>query len=432
MKRERIWIGAPWVWEGGRWRKERWLLLERGKILKIASPGTFQSPRARTSGADHFWFKKGALLPALVNAHAHLELGALCNKLPAGLPMPLWASALKREVALWGEEAEAIRAAAVREGAQSLLADGVGTLLDIGNSDASSSANRSSELGGLRLLFRQELIGWKGVSKQLSDRKKELHKRAGKWDFDRAQPDADGLSVHAPHSTHPNLIAAVAQDEALHRKLFTIHLAEGVEEGEFLTTGGGLWKEWFQQERIPAEIGGPWRDGWELLSKKIPRGTRTLLVHGNLLGERSLREIALNNVSIVHCPLSHHFFGHIDPPLRTWVRLGIPIALGSDSLASSPTLSLWENMRLLKKRGDFSDNTILRWATEGGAAALGLSGITGRLQQGYSADLQLVEWGGEGAPSLLEKPHRVLATFVAGQLCYTASSERSLRSFYDF
>jgi cytosine/adenosine deaminase-related metal-dependent hydrolase len=89
-------------------------------------------------------------------------------------------------------------------------------------------------------------------------------------------------------------------------------------------------------------------------------------------------------------------------------------------------------MRLLKKREDFSDNTILRWATEGGAAALGLSGITGRLQQGYSADLQLVEWRGEGAPSLLEKPHRVLATFVAGQLCYAAPSERSLRSFYDF
>lgn len=72
------------------------------------------------------------------------------------------------------------------------------------------------------------------------------------------------------------------------------------------------------------------------------------------------------------------------------VRQKIPLCLGTDSLASAPTLSLWREMSVLHQdHPDLDPGRILSWATEGGARALGLA--AGRLQAGLWADWIAVE-----------------------------------------
>lgn len=64
--------------------------------------------------------------------------------------------------------------------------------------------------------------------------------------------------------------------------------------------------------------------------------------------------------------------------------------MGTDSLASAPTLSLWREMSVLHQdHPDLDPGRILSWATEGGARALGLA--AGRLQAGLWADWIAVE-----------------------------------------
>jgi len=68
---------------------------------------------------------------------------------------------------------------------------------------------------------------------------------------------------------------------------------------------------------------------------------------------------------------------------------GIPVGLGTDSLASAPTLDLWDEMRaaLEVHAGRLAPVEVLEMATLGGARALGLADQVGSLEVGKRADL---------------------------------------------
>ncbi len=81
---------------------------------------------------------------------------------------------------------------------------------------------------------------------------------------------------------------------------------------------------------------------------------------------------------VAHCPRSHAYFDHAPFALEKLRALGFNIALGTDSLASNPDLSLFAEMRhLQKQKPALSALEILAMATLNGAAALGQAGTLG-------------------------------------------------------
>jgi 5-methylthioadenosine/S-adenosylhomocysteine deaminase len=76
-------------------------------------------------------------------------------------------------------------------------------------------------------------------------------------------------------------------------------------------------------------------------------------------------------------------------PVPDFLRHGIAVGLGTDSLASVPTLDLWDEMRacLAAHRGRVAPADVLAMATLGGARALGLAGQVGSVEVGKRADL---------------------------------------------
>ena len=91
---------------------------------------------------------------------------------------------------------------------------------------------------------------------------------------------------------------------------------------------------------------------------------------------------------------------------------GIVVGLGTDGVASSNDLDLFVAMRLaaLVHKAHLRDATVmpaaavLRAATAGGAAALGLGTVTGSLEVGKSADMVLLD---ADSPSLSPAPDPV-------------------------
>jgi 5-methylthioadenosine/S-adenosylhomocysteine deaminase len=77
-------------------------------------------------------------------------------------------------------------------------------------------------------------------------------------------------------------------------------------------------------------------------------------------------------------------------PLAGFLRAHIPVGLGTDSLASVPTLNLWDEMRYalrIHRTSGITAEDILRIATIGGAKALGMDKELGSLEPGKRADL---------------------------------------------
>jgi cytosine/adenosine deaminase-related metal-dependent hydrolase len=96
----------------------------------------------------------------------------------------------------------------------------------------------------------------------------------------------------------------------------------------------------------------------------------------------------LANGSVIYCPRTHAAFGHPPHPFREFLKRGVRVALGTDSLASNPNLDLFAEARFLHQcHPDVTGATLLRMATLSGAEALGWADETGSLDTGKSADL---------------------------------------------
>jgi cytosine/adenosine deaminase-related metal-dependent hydrolase len=125
-----------------------------------------------------------------------------------------------------------------------------------------------------------------------------------------------------------------------------------------------------------------------------------------------------------------------EPPIADYLAEDSPFAIGTDSLASSPSLDLLEEAAALRdlartqgyQAADL-DRRIVEAATLGGAAAMGLTDV-GRLEEGARADLAVfalpdgmaLRGMTDAYSALLDaaaaKSHRCVATVLGGTIVH--------------
>jgi cytosine/adenosine deaminase-related metal-dependent hydrolase len=74
-------------------------------------------------------------------------------------------------------------------------------------------------------------------------------------------------------------------------------------------------------------------------------GQEWIVAHMNDLDESDFALLAENPLHVVHCPASHRYFGHQPFPMDRLRTIGVNVSLGTDSLASTDSLSLFDEMR---------------------------------------------------------------------------------------
>ena len=142
---------------------------------------------------------------------------------------------------------------------------------------------------------------------------------------------------------------------------------------------------------------------------------RTVLAHGNLLGDEDMDRIRARGSGVAHCPLSNVYFSNAVFPLRKALAKGVRVGLGTD-IAGGPSASLLDNARfavtasrMLEEGVDPAQTpdirsrpgaridfrTALHLATAGGADVLDLP--VGRFESGRRFDAILVDPGVPGS-----------------------------------
>lgn len=403
-------------------------LLEDGALL-IAGDTIIALGRRRELAAAHpratvVDLGESVLLPPLVNAHTHLELS----------DFPAWAAAqgdaaepadfiawIERLVRVRrGVDAEQRRASLAAGLARSLTC-GTGAVGDILTSFDAASAYAATPLAGV--VFT-EVLGHdpQSVAQRLSDCLALVRRPP-------APRLAWGLSPHAPYSLNAGTLAlalAFAREQGLPTAM---HWAESAEEAVFLSDGGGP----VAARLYPAA-------GWsvpESASARVstPPAGGGLLIHGAQLTVAQLPAIAAGGHHLVLCPRSNSRFGPARAPVAACRRAGVPLALGTDSLASSPSLSLWGELSFARQwfAGALDPQEWLKIATYGGAAALGLERRLGPLRPGGDASFQAVALpAGASAATLAEalcaggEELAVRALWLAGENVLPASRAASI------
>src|SRR4030095_1768624 len=124
-----------------------------------------------------------------------------------------------------------------------------------------------------------------------------------------------------------------------------------------------------------------------------------ILVHMNELtdGDFALLESLPRTAkpTIVHCPSSHRYFDHARFAWDRLQQIGVNLCVGTDSLASSDSLSLLGELRLLRKyEPQLSAEELLQCVTRRPARALRREAALGVLKAGALADLIAVPVSG--------------------------------------
>ena len=320
-----------------------------------------------------------AILPALVNAHCHLELSGLRGAVPPAPSLPGWVGRLLgRRGEAGPPDAEAMRRAVAEA-----RASGTGLFGDVGNTVAAAPV--LADAGMPARLFREVLaFPGRGACAAVDAAAADLGSVAA------AGRVRVGLAAHAPYSVGPAAFAAL---DAAARERFpgprSIHLAESQEEIEFLRTGRGPWRDLL--ERL-----GRWDPAWtppgcgpvEYLDRLEWLREGLVAVHGVQLTDAELRKLAERGVSLVTCPRSNAWTGVGHPPIERFLRSGVRLAVGTDSLASAPDLDLFGELALMRRLAPSAPaRRLLACATLHGAEALGFDDELGAIAPGRRADL---------------------------------------------
>jgi cytosine/adenosine deaminase-related metal-dependent hydrolase len=202
-----------------------------------------------------------------------------------------------------------------------------------------------------------------------------------------------GLAPHAPYSVHPQLLRQVVRLAQAAQCPLAFHLAESREELELLATGRGPFREMLRKLGVWEEQLFPGQRRPLDYLRELAAAPRTLVIHGNYLRGDEIRFLAqrADRMSLVYCPRTHAFFRHAPYPLAKLLDRGVAMALGTDSRASSPDLSILAEMRFLARQyPEIARPTILRLGTLGGAQALGVDRSVGTLEPGKLAHLAIV------------------------------------------
>src|SRR5882724_10428450 len=336
------------------------------------------------------------LLPGLINAHCHLDYTCLRGKIPPQKSFTDWIRVINAEKS---ELSPKDYVASINDGFEEAKRFGTTAIANL----TAFPELVSQVQPPIRTWWFAELIDIRAPERtnELVDSAIEALKQTPRW----------GLAPHALFTASKDLFRRCEEIAQREHILLTTHLAESREEVEMFRAASGPLYEFIKSIGRPMDDCGnetPLGLFLDLIgsghSPNRPRAIEVnrpylswIVAHLNELTESDFEMLERSNSKfhVVHCPRSHNYFGHSPFAFDRLRSFGFNICLGTDSLASNESLSLFAEMRAFQKNFPrVSPEEILKLATVNPACALRQEKELGKICRGTYADLLAVPSNG--------------------------------------
>ncbi len=362
--------------------------IKDGKIAKIE--------KSIEADADYTVHANRKLaLPSFANMHTHVPM-SLLRGIGADLPLMDWLQKV-----IWPLEGEFVSPEFVRAGTELGVLEMIrsGTTLFMDMYFFEEEVGEVAKSAGIRAGLGFGILDF---PTKVANTPEEYIRRAREFAQSLKNEELvfPVICPHAPYTCSPDTLRRAKEladelDIYLH-----IHVSE--------TRG--------EVEKIKEEYGKtPVRhlESIGFLSDKV------LCAHMVWLDDEEMEIVKERNVKIAHCPESNLKLASGIAPIPEYVRRGIKVSLGTDGPASNDNLDMLEELSTMAKlhKGANLDakamdaGTALKIATENGFSSVGIK--AGRIEEGYEADLILVE---------TENPHLQPLYDPIAQVVYSARS----------
>ena len=362
------------------------VLVRGGRIAAVGDAEELARALEAPGEAERRHFDGCILTPGLVNAHTHLGLTAMC-KLLEPEPFTEWMPRLVKSMRTW-EPADYAASAIV--GARQCLEAGVTVVGDIVYDAATIDAVAELGLGGT---FFFEVLGIEPA---------DLPARLDELGFSAGGPPEQprlrlSISPHAVYSSTARLITEAVAFARRQRVPFAMHLAESPAEIELVREGTGPL-------RAVADRVAPGFEAHPGMSPVAYLDSLGVLpgitaIHLSQAVHSDIARLAATARGVVTCPRSNEWLSTGQAPVAQMLEAGLPVGVGTDSLASNSDLDLMREIRTLRTRTPHaSSHSLVAMATAHGALALGLEARFGVLEPGMQADVVALRVEGMSDP----------------------------------
>ena len=282
------------------------LIIENGNILEISSEALNPNTNNVLDISDHL------LMPGFVNAHCHLGLTALANKLSSENNFSKWIHDLILLNSVLSYE-ERIRG--ILLGANEMKSSGVTGLADY---VADPALLESIYELGFRCVLFLETIGFQESRAEILAHEVEAILKSHKSNLPL------GIAPHSPYSVSAKLLRRLYELSQKYGCLLSTHLAETEEETQFIEKGEGPLLELLKNRQA-------FDENWKPPAKSPARYLESLSINNDMVAVHC--NFIDNDIDFikaaVFCPKSTQWFGRrITIPVKKMLDANIPVALG--------------------------------------------------------------------------------------------------------
>jgi len=356
-------------------------------VLAVSDDGTIEGIFERNElNEAHYEIRhyKGILCPGFINTHCHLELSWSKGLISSGegLDQFIWQLEKFRNSvsAIYSQKA-------IEKAAYNMAASGIVATADVANGDHSLAFKRKKK--SYFHTFIEVFGSHPAKANEIFNKAVAL-----KQEFESAGTgNTVSISPHATYSVSEELFRLVSA--ARNNSVISIHHQESADENSFFRDGSGS----IANRRKAFNPGLPAYNGtgkrpMESIAGYFNPEEKILLVHNTVSENQDIEfvENYFSNAYWCFCPNANLYIEKQLPDLALFISKGCRMTLGTDSLASNHTLSIFEEIKTIQLHfPEIPLTELIRWGTLNGALFLGLEQKLGSFEKGKKPGIVLLE-----------------------------------------
>lgn len=415
-------INSPMIQHGA-------IAIENGEIIEV---GSFDDLKKNYPNATQEVYSQHVLMPGLINAHTHLDLGGHKNypfdPVRTLVPEVHFAEWLISTIDYKKNANPKNIREAIQEGIESSIEWGATCVGEMGDCEGIFPLLEKS---GIRSVVFQQMLH--SAASQAQDRYESALGLVEKYQ-DQADPLMSmGLAPYSAYTVSRNILRLMSSYAASTHIPLMIHVAESFAEMElFYNSTGEMITQLFPYLGWKEEVPPAFRKTPIAYLDEIGfLAAKPALVGCVQTTPDDHERIKKSESKVIITPRSNNFLKLGAVALDKMHAKGICIALATDGLSSNSNLSLWDELRFLNEQlaeagSDISSEELLKMVTVNAARAINVEDSVGSLSVGRRADYIVVKVGAEDIADIYShlientKGYHITQVAVDGKLLKSA------------
>ncbi|MBK8517776.1 MAG: amidohydrolase family protein [Saprospiraceae bacterium] len=323
-------------------------------------------------------------MPGFINTHCHLELSHMKGMVNSGTGLLPF---LNRVVSFRDIDPDII-AQAIIDGDEEMYENGIVAVGDISNKTDTAEVKSTSKVDYYTFV---EMFDFLQPSMTENTIAQYVPVMEGQSDHGN---NKKSYVPHAPYTVTPELFRYI-NEKNLSGATVSIHNQEISDENQLFINGQGGFTDFYTGFGMKLDHFIPTgKTSIHYILENMVPGFKTIFVHNTNTNKEDIEAAMRWNKEIywATCPNANLYIENRLPDYKVFLDTDAKMTIGTDSLTSNWQLSIWEEIKTIRKYKSYIPlETLLTWATMNGAEALGYQKNLGSFEVGKTPGLVHIE-----------------------------------------